>query len=106
MSVHLLAAEVHCVAAFHRPVVVELVLRFDEEAEVFVRLSERVVVCAPTLLIGGEHAVVEAFRRRAFHAEVYGIEAVVAHVDAVVGVVYRRAVEWVPITCPQCCQPV
>lgn len=95
MSVHLFAAEVHGIAAFHRPVVVELVLRFDEEAEVFVRLSEWISVCAPTFLICGEHAVVEAFRRRAFHAEVYGIEAVVTHLYGAVVVVYRRAVEWV-----------
>ena len=88
MSVHLLAAEVHRVAAAHRPVVVELVLRFDEEAKVLVCLCERAAVCTPTFLIGGEYAVVEAFRRRAFHAEVEGVETVVAHLYGAVFVVY------------------
>ena len=70
VSVHLLAAEVHRVAAAHRPVVVELVLRFDEEAKVLVRCGSRVAVWSPALLIGVEYALVESRRRRAFHAEV------------------------------------
>ena len=88
MSVHLLAAEVHRVAAAHRPVVVEPVLSLQKEAEVAVCLCERAAVCTPTFLIGGEHAIVEAFRRRAFHAEVEGVETVVAHLYGAVFVVY------------------
>lgn len=57
MSIHLVAAKVHGIAAAHLPVVVEAPCGFGEEAHTVVSACERLGIGAPATLIGGKNTI-------------------------------------------------
>ena len=86
-------AKIHAIAATHLPALGQLVAGLNEEAHVVVLLGVRRHVGAKALLVGGQHAVVEARRGLSVEAEVESHEAVVGKGYASILVVDGRTVE-------------